>query len=118
MPGYVDGFLLVVPKKRLAEYRGVARRAAKVWRDHGALDYVECVGEDLKQATGISFPKRTKLKSGEVLVLSWIRYKSRAHRDAVNKKVVQDPRLEKMMAEAMAFDMKRMSYGGFTELVG
>jgi len=120
MPRYVDGFLLVVPKKRLAEYRTISRKAAKVWQDHGALDYVECVGDDLKQQQGMgtSFPKVTKLKAGEVVVFSWIIYKSRSHRDAVNKKVVQDPRLAEMMdGSAMPFDHKRMSYGGFSVLV-
>jgi len=118
MPRYVDGFLLVVPKKRLTEYRDIARKAAKVWGDHGALDYVECVGDDLKQAMGTNFPKLTKLKAGEVVVFSWIIYKSRAHRDAVNKKVMKDPRLVAMMdPKAMPFDPKRMSFGGFSVLV-
>jgi len=118
MPRYVDGFLLVVPKKRLPEYRTISRKAAKVWKEHGALDYVECVGDDLKQSVGISFPKVTKMKAGEVVVFSWIIYKSRAHRDAVNEKVMKDPRLAAMMdGSAMPFDPKRMSYGGFSVLV-
>jgi uncharacterized protein YbaA (DUF1428 family) len=119
MPRYVDGFLLVIPKKRLAEYRTIARKASKVWKDHGALDYVECVGDDLKPQPGMgtSFSKVTKLKAGELVVFSWIIYKSRAHRDAVNKKVVKDARLAAMMTDASAFDMKRMNYGGFTVLV-
>lgn len=118
MPGYVDGFLLVVPKKRLNEYRGIARKAEKIWREHGALDYVECVGDDLKTQMGVSFPKAARAKAGELVVFSWIRYKSKAHRDAVNKKVMKDPRLVKMMDQAMAFDHKRMSYGGFKVLIG
>lgn len=118
MPRYIDGFLLVVPKKRLTEYRGVARKAGKVWKDHGALDYVECVGDSLEQRVGTPFSKVTKLKAGEVVVFSWIIYKSKAHRDAVNKKVMKDPRLQAMMAPgAMPFDSKRMSYGGFKVLV-
>lgn len=117
MPGYVDGFLLVVPKKRLNEYRGIALKAEKIWREHGALDYVECVGDDLKTQMGVAFPKTARAKAGELVVFSWIRYKSKAHRDAVNKKVMKDPRLVKMMDQAMAFDHKRMSYGGFKVLV-
>jgi len=119
MPKYVDGFLLVIPTKRLAEYRTISRKASKVWKDHGALEYVECVGDDVKPQKGMgsSFPKVTRLKAGETVVFSWIVYKSRAHRDAVNTKVVQDPRLDKMMADAEKFDMKRMNYGGFTVLV-
>ena len=102
MPRYVDGFLFVVPKKRLAEYRAISRKAARVWNEHGALDYVECVGDDLNTKYGLPFPKLTKLKAGEVVVFSWIIYKSRTHRDAVNKKVMKDPRLQAMMApEAM-----------------
>ena len=118
MPRYVDGFLLVVPKKRLGEYRTLSRKAARVWKEHGALDYVECVGDDLNQKFGLPFPKLTKLKVGEVVVFSWIIYKSRAHRGAVNKKVMKDPRLQAMMAPgAMPFDDKRMSMGGFSVLV-
>jgi uncharacterized protein YbaA (DUF1428 family) len=118
MPRYVDGFLLVVSKKRLPEYRDIARKAARVWKEHGAIDYVECVGDDLNVKFGLPFPKLTKLKAGEVVVFSWIIYKSRAHRNAVNKKVMKDPRLQAMMApEAMPFDGKRMSMGGFSVLV-
>jgi len=119
MPRYVDGFLLVIPKKRLADYRTIARKASKVWKDHGALDYVECVGDELKANPGMgtSFSKVTKLKAGELVVFSWITYKSKAHRNAVNKKVVKDKRLAAMMTDAAAFDMKRMNYGGFTVLV-
>lgn len=118
MPRYVDGFLLVVPKKRLAEYRTISRKGARVWHEHGALEYVESVGDDLNVTFGLPFPKVTKLKAGEVVVFSWILYKSRAHRDAVNKKVMKDPRLQAMMAPgAMPFDAKRMSMGGFSVLV-
>jgi len=119
MPRYVDGFLFVIPKKRLAEYRTIAKKASKVWKDHGALDYVECIGDDLKPHPGMgtSFGKATKLKAGELVVFSWILYKSRAHRDAVNKKVMSDARMEAMMTDAESFDMKRMNFGGFTVLV-
>ena len=118
MPKYVDGFLLVIPKKRLADYRTIARKASKVWKDHGALAYVETMGDDLNHpGMGTSFAKVTKLKAGEIVIFSWIVYKSRAHRDAVNKKVVKDDRMAAMMTDAAAFDMKRMNYGGFTVLV-
>ncbi len=115
---YVDGFLLAVPQKNLAAYRRIAQKAGKVWREHGALDYKECVGDDLNVKMGLPFAKRVKLKRGETVVFSWILFKSRAHRDQVNAKVMKDPRLAKMMnPKAMPFDMKRMSYGGFKVLV-
>jgi len=119
MPRYVDGFLFVIPKKRLAEYRTIAKKASKVWKDHGALDYVECIGDDLKPHPGMgtSFGKATKLKAGELVVFSWILYKSRAHRDAVNKKVISDARMAAMMTDAESFDMKRMNFGGFSVVV-
>jgi uncharacterized protein YbaA (DUF1428 family) len=115
---YVDGFVLVVPKKKLAIYKSMARKAGKVWRDHGALDYRECVGDDLKVKMGISFTKLAKIKPGEIVVFSYIVYKSRAHRDKVNAKVMADPRLHGPgMPKEMPFDMKRMAYGGFKTLV-
>lgn len=119
MARYVDGFLFVVPKKRLAEYRTIARKASKVWKDHGALDYVECVGDDLKPHPGMStsFSKVTKLKAGELVIFAWIVCKSKAHRAAVNKKVVADKRMDEMMTDAQTFDMKRMNFGGFEVLV-
>jgi uncharacterized protein YbaA (DUF1428 family) len=118
MPRYVDGFVLVIPKKRLAEYRAIAKKAGKVWRDHGALEYVECIGDDLKQEMGTPFPKLAKAKPSELTVFSYIVYKSRAHRDAVNARVVKDPRLAAMMENnVMSFDHTRMSYGGFKVLV-
>ena len=113
---YVDGFVLVVPKRKLAVYKKMATRAAMVWRDHGALDYRECVGDDLKVKMGLPFPKLAKTKPGETVVFSYIVYKSRAHRDKVNAKVMKDPRL-KMDGSEMPFDMKRMSYGGFKVFV-
>jgi uncharacterized protein YbaA (DUF1428 family) len=115
---YVDGFVLVVPKKKIAAYKKMATRAAMVWRDHGALDYRECVGDDLKVKMGLPFPKLAKTKPGETVVFSYIVYKSRAHRDKVNAKVMKDPRLADMMnPKAMPFDAKRMIYGGFEVFV-
>ena len=116
---YVDGFLLPIPKRHLEAYRTLARKAGKVWMDYGALEYRECVGDDLSApGTVMTFPKSARLKRGEVVVFSWIVYKSRAHRDRVNAKVVKDPRMTKMMEEeASPFDMRRMAYGGFRVLV-
>ena len=111
---YVDGFLLPVPKKNLAAYRRMSSKAGKVWRDHGALEYRECVGDDLDVKFGLPFPKAMKLKAGEIPVFSWIVYKSRAHRDLVNAKVMKDPRMD---TKTMPFDVKRMAYGGFKILV-
>ena len=115
---YVDGFVVPVPKKNLEAYRKLASRSAKVWRDHGALEYHECVADDVKKGKLTSFPQSVKLKRGETVVFSWIVYKSRAHRDRVNKKVMKDPRLAKMMdPKNMPFDLKRMAYGGFEVFV-
>ena len=116
---YVDGFVVPVPKKNLDAYRNLSKKAGKVWRDHGALEYREFVAEDVKVGKWTSFPRSVKLKPGETVVFSWIVYKSRAHRDRVNKKVMKDPRLEKMMnnPKEMPFDAKRMIYGGFKSLV-
>ena len=118
MPGYVDGFVLPVPKKNREAYRRMARTAGKVWRDHGAVAYVECIGDDVKPGKHTSFPQSVKLKPGEVPWFSWIVYKSRKHRDRVNAKVMKDPRMADMMnAKAMPFDGKRMIYGGFKVMV-
>lgn len=118
MPKYVDGFLLPVPKKNLKAYKAMAAKAAKIWREYGALDYRECVGEDLKPSFGVPFPKQMKCKTGETVVFSWIVYKSKAHRNAVNKKIMKDSRLAEMCdPKNMPFDMKRMCYGGFRVLV-
>jgi uncharacterized protein YbaA (DUF1428 family) len=115
---YVDGFIVPVPKKSLNAYRTMARKAAKVWREHGALDYRECVADDVKVGKWTSFPRSVKLKPGETVVFSWITYKSRKHRDRVNAKVMKDPRLADMMdPKAMPFDAKRMIYGGFEVFV-
>ena len=115
---YVDGYVLPVPKKHLAAYKRLAGKAGKIWREHGALDYRECVGDDLETKMAVSFPRTLKLKRDEIVVFSWIIFKSRAHRDAVNAKVMKDPRLAKMMdMKAMPFDSKRMVYGGFKVVV-
>ncbi len=110
---YVDGFLLPVSTKKVAGYLRLARKAGKVWRDHGALEYREALGDDLNVKGVVPFARRMKLKRGETVVFAWIVYKSRAHRDRVNAKVMKDPRLQKMAAEGMPFDVKRMTYGGF-----
>ena len=117
---YVDGFVLAVPEKNLKVYRSIAQKAGKIWKEHGALEYIESVGDDLEHdpKCGISFVKLAKTKPGEVVFFSFIVYKSRAHRDQVNKKVMSDPRLLKMMQKGpMPFDVKRMAYGGFKGLV-
>ena len=118
MAKYVDGFVVPVPKKKLQAYRRMAQKAGRIWREHGALDFVECVADDVKVGKITSFPQSVKLKAGETVVFSWITYKSRAHRDSVNKKVMADPRLKDMMdPKALPFDGKRMIYGGFKLLV-
>jgi uncharacterized protein YbaA (DUF1428 family) len=113
---YVDGFVLAVPKRNLQTYRRMAQIAGKVWRKHGALDYKECVGDDLNTKWGTPFPRMMKVKPGETVVFSYIVFKSRAHRDRVNAKVMKE--MEKMCeSKDMPFDMKRMVYGGFKVLV-
>ena len=114
---YVDGFLLAVPKRKIPLYRRISRRAGKIWREHGALEYRECVGDDLNTKMGRPFAKAAGLKSGETVVFSWIVYRSRADRDRVNRKVMKDARMAKMMADPMPFDVKRMSMGGFKVIV-
>jgi uncharacterized protein YbaA (DUF1428 family) len=111
---YVDGFVLAVPKKNLAAYRRLAQKVAPIWQEYGALDYRECVGDDLDVKMGKPFPSMLGLKRGETVVFSWIVYRSRAHRDQVNAKVMKDPRLA---MDSMPFDVKRMVYGGFETLV-
>jgi uncharacterized protein YbaA (DUF1428 family) len=111
---YVDGFIVPVPKKKLGEYKRIARTAAKVWGDHGALEFRECVADDVKVGKRTSFPRSVKLKSNETVIFSWIVYKSRAHRDRVNAKVMKDKRMAKLMQPAnVPFDGKRMIFGGF-----
>jgi uncharacterized protein YbaA (DUF1428 family) len=115
---YVDGFVLPVPKKNLNAYRRLAQKASKVWLDHGALDYKECAGDDLNVKCGVPFLKSARARSGETVVFAYIVFKSRAHRDRVNAKVMKDPRIQEMGdPSSMPFDVKRMAYGGFTVLV-
>ena len=118
MSVYIDGFLLPVPKKNLAAYRRMSAKASKVWKEHGALEYRECVADDVKAGKLTSFPAGVKLKKGEEVWFSWIVYRSRRDRDRVNGRAMKDPRLAKMMdMKAMPFDSKRMVYGGFRMLV-
>ncbi len=115
---YVDGFVVPVPLKNLAAYRRMAKKAGKVWKEYGALDYKEWIGDDVKVGKLTSFPRSVKLKRGETVVFSWIVYKSRSHRDRVNAKVMKDPRLADMMdPKSMPFDGKRLIYGGFKLLI-
>jgi uncharacterized protein YbaA (DUF1428 family) len=113
---YVDGFVVPVPKRKVADYKKLARKAGKIWREHGALAFVECVADDVPYGKRTFFPRAVKVKNGETVMFSWIVYKSRAHRDAVNKKVMADPRL-KMDMSSMPFDARRMIYGGFKTLL-
>ena len=115
---YVDGFVLPVPRRKIAAYRAMARKAGKVWREHGALEFRECVADDVKPGKLTSFPQSVKLKSGETVMFSWIVFKSRADRDRVNAKVMKDKRIAGMMEPGdMPFDVRRMLYGGFRTLV-
>lgn len=116
MARYVDGFLLPVPRRNVQAYSKIAARAGRIWREHGALEYRECVGEDLGTTFGTPFPKHLKLKPGETVIFAWIVYKSKAHRDRVNAKVMNDPRI-RMEGQKMPFDGTRMAYGGFDVLV-
>lgn len=115
MARYVDGFLLAVPKRNLAAYKTMSTKAGKIWREHGALEYVESVLDDLPASSGASFRKAAKAKPGETVMFSFIVYRSRAHRDAVNKRVMADPLL--LAPQVMPFDMKRMAFAGFKALV-
>lgn len=115
---YVDGFVLPVPKKNVKKYLKLAKLSGKVWKDHGALDYVECIADDVKPGKVTSFPQSVKLKKGEVVIFSWATYKSRKHRDQVMKKVMSDKRLANMMdPKALPFDGRRMFWGGFKSVV-
>ena len=115
---YVDGFVVPVPKAKLADYKKIAKKAGKVWMDHGALQYVECVADDVKPGKVTSFPQAVKLKPDEVVIFSWIVYPNRKVRDKVNAKVMADPRLAAMMdPKAMPFDGRRMFWGGFIPMV-
>ena len=115
---YVDGFVVPVPRKKVATYRKMARKAGKIWREHGALEFRECIADDVKPGKVTSFPQSVKLKAGETVAFSWIVFKSRAERNRVNAKVMQDKRLASMMdPKSVPFDVKRMIYGGFKILV-
>lgn len=114
---YVDGFLLAVPKRKMHVYRRIAQKAGRIWLKYGALEYRECVGDDLKTKMGLPFTRVIKLKPGETVVFSWIVYKSKAQRDRVNARVMKDPWMANMDPATMPFDMKRMAYGGFRVLV-
>ena len=115
---YVDGFVVPVPKKKVQAYRRMAQKAGKVWREHGALEFCECIADDVKLGKRTSFPRGVKQKPGETVFFSYIVYKSRTHRDRVNAKVMKDKRLASMMdLKAIPFDAKRMIYGGFKVMV-
>jgi uncharacterized protein YbaA (DUF1428 family) len=114
---YVDGFVLAVPQDRLGDYRKLATKAGKVWMEYGALQYVECVADDVKPGKSTSFPQAVKLKEGEVVVFSYIIYKNRRDRDRINKAVMADERIASMDPKSMPFDAKRMFWGGFKSIV-
>jgi uncharacterized protein YbaA (DUF1428 family) len=115
---YVDGYVVPVPRKSLKAYQALAKKAGRVWREYGAIEFREYVADDVKPGKWTSFPQSVKLKAGEVVVFSYIAYKSRAQRDRVNAKVMKDPRLTEMMnPKTMPFDGKRMIYGGFKKIV-
>ena len=118
MARYVDGFLIPIPRKNVAKYRRMAAKACKIWIEHGALEYRECIGDDMSPKMPATFPKMLENKRGDTVIFSWIVYRSKAHRDRVNAKVLKDPRLLAMMdPENNPFDVKRMLYGGFRVMV-
>jgi uncharacterized protein YbaA (DUF1428 family) len=114
---YVDGFVVAVPKQNIEAYKALARTAGEIWKEYGALEYVECIGDDVPYGELTSFPRAVQAKEDEVVVFSWIVYASRADRDAINQKVMADPRLKSSM-QNMPFDGKRMIYGGFENFMG
>lgn len=118
MNRYVDGFVIPIPKARLDEYRLMAEKAAKIWKEYGALDYWECVGDDMNAKVTLSFPQLAHIKPDEAVIFSWVVFESREARDAANEKILADPRITEMMdVSNPIFDCKRMAYGGFKELV-
>ncbi|MCC5855765.1 MAG: DUF1428 domain-containing protein [Idiomarina sp.] len=117
MSRYVDSFVVPVPKDKLDAYRKIANTAGQVWMEYGALEYVEAVADDVQPGKRTSFPQAVQLQEGEVVVFSWISYRSREHRDEVNAKVMDDPRIKSMGSDTMPFDGKRMFWGGFSEIV-
>lgn len=114
---YVDGYLLPVPKRKVAKYRRMARKAGKIWMEHGALEYRECVGDDLAINGVVPFTRQMKVKPGETVIFAWIVYQSKADRNRVNAKVARDPRMQPPDPKTMPFDVKRMVYGGFAAIV-
>lgn len=117
MARYVDGYVVPVPKDKVEDYRRIAQQAGEVWREYGALEYVECIADDVKPGEVTSFPQSVKLKDDETVVFAWIVYESREHRDQVNEKVMKDPRMANMDPKTMPFDGKRMFWGGFNVFV-
>ena len=118
MANYVDGYVLPVPTKKLTAYRRIAQAASKIWREHGALEYIESIADDVKPGKQTSFPQSVKLKRGETVIFAWVIYKSRKHRDSVNAKVMKDPRLAYMMnPKSLPFDSMRMFWGGFKMMI-
>jgi uncharacterized protein YbaA (DUF1428 family) len=117
MTRYVDGYVIPLPKARVEDYRRMAELGARVWREHGALEYVECLADDVPQGQHTSFPMSVKLEPDETVVFSWIVFRSREHRDEVNASAMSDPRLSAMGPDAMPFDGRRMIFGGFRTIV-
>jgi uncharacterized protein YbaA (DUF1428 family) len=117
MGNYVDGFLVPVPKDKVEAYRRLAEGAGKIWKEYGALEFIECIAEDVKPGEVTSFPQAVKLEPNETVVFSWIVYKSRADRDRINELVMKDPRITGQDMKSMPFDGKRMIFGGFEVLV-
>lgn len=115
---YVDGYVIPLPRKHIKAYRRIASKAGRIWKEHGALDYKECIGEDLKIKGMVPFTKVSNAKAGETVVFAYVLFKSRKHRDSVNAKVMKDPRIQGMCdPKKMPFDVKRMAYGGFKVIV-
>ena len=114
---YVDGFVIPIPADKVKDYQKIARKASRIWREYGALDYFEAIGDDMQIKGVVPFTKLSKAKQGETVVFAWITYASRKHRDEVNAKVMADPRIQSMGPENMPFDCKRMAYGGFKVIV-
>lgn len=118
MERYVDGFVLTVKKKDLESYKRLSEEMGKIWIEYGALQYVETIGDDMsKMHDMLSFPELVKPKKDELILFSWILYKSKGHRDEINRKVMRDPRVKENMNKAAPFDSKRMTYGGFSAIV-
>ena len=118
MAGYVDGFIIPVPKKNLSEYKKMARKCGKIWKEYGALEYTECIGDDIKKGKFTSFPQSVKLKPSEIVIYAYIFYKSKAARNRINKKVMADPRLKDLFhGNKLPFDGKRLIWGGFKPII-